>query len=307
MTQPASLKPGDKVAIVATARRISPEELDPAIKLFQSWGLEVVIPDGLFATKGQLAGNDEHRAAVLQSMLDDGEIRAIFCARGGYGTVRIVDLIDWTKFALTPKWIVGYSDVTVLHSHINENLGISTLHATMPINITTESVLRWESIQALRTLHDTLFGTTCSIRLDCRRKHINPKDAEGEIVGGNLSILYSLCGSISDIDTDGKILLIEDLDEYLYHIDRMMQNLKRNGKLFGIKALIVGAMSNMQDNSIPFGMTAEEIILDAAKGADYPIFFTDQIGHVGMENKAIILGKNCRIGITSDQSIEIIY
>ena len=304
---PPPLHPGDKVAIAATARKICPEEIAPAIQLFKSWGLQVVIPDGLFESNGQLAGTDEHRARLLQQMLDDDEVRAIFCARGGYGTVRIIDKLNWDHFAQHPKWIIGYSDVTVLHSHIQRHLGISTLHATMPINITSQVGITWEKNDALRTLFSTLTTQTYTLPLTGRiiQKSSYPIHLHGEIVGGNLSILYSLRGTPSDIDTDGKILLIEDLDEYLYHIDRMMQNLRLGRKLSNIKALIIGAMSDMHDNATPFGMSAHEIILDAVKDYDYPVFFTDMIGHVGLSNHAIPLGKPCTITAENNQNFVI--
>jgi len=285
---PQPLKAGDIVAIVATARKISEAELEPAKRLFESWGLRVVLPKNIYAEDNQFAGTDEQRAADLQWALDNEELKAVVCARGGYGTVRIVDRIDFNRFAKNPKWIVGYSDVTVLHSHIHTSLGIPTLHATMPLNIPADAVEK--SYPSTEALKRALFEgkTECQTAAHPLNRR---GDATATVVGGNLSILYSLCGSASDIDTEGKILFIEDLDEYLYHIDRMMQNLKRTGKLKGLKGLIVGGVTNMHDNTIPFGKTAEEIVMDAVKDYDYPVCFNAPFGHIETENKALILGE----------------
>lgn len=292
MIIPDFLAKGDKIAIVATARKVSPEEIQPSVDLFRSWGLEVLYDDSLFAADNQFAGSDELRAASLQQYLDNPEIKAIVCARGGYGTVRIIDRLDFTAFAKNPKWIVGYSDVTVLHSHINKNLGISTLHATMPLNIPADATAK--SYPAVESLKAALFGNLrgySGLQLEITPSaHIRNGSCKAEVVGGNLSILYSLCGSPSDIDTDGKILFIEDLDEYLYHIDRMMQNLKRTGKLQKINGLIVGTMSDMHDNTIPYGKNAQEIVLEAVADYDYPVLFSENFGHVGTENLALPLG-----------------
>ena len=198
------LRTGDRVALAAPARAVSPEEMAPAIGALQSWGLEVVVPDGLYERQNQLAGSDGHRAALLQGLLDDPSIKAILCARGGYGTVRIVDRLDFTRFAAAPKWIVGYSDATVLHSHVQAALGLPTLHATMPINFPADG----SPCPATESLRRALFGEPQDIVWEHR-----PLDrkgtAEGVVVGGNISILYSLLGSHSQIDTRGKILLLQ--------------------------------------------------------------------------------------------------
>lgn len=291
---PELLKAGDGVAIVATARKISEAELAPSIRLFESWGLRVMLPENIYAECDQFAGTDEQRAADLQWALDNEEVKAVICARGGYGTVRIIDKIDFSKFAQSPKWVVGYSDVTVLHSHIHTLLDIPTLHATMPLNIPADAVEnKYPSIEALRM---ALFEGKVSSQWSTVIRH--QASVSGVVVGGNLSILYSLCGSPSDIETEGKILFIEDLDEYLYHIDRMMQNLKRTRKLKGLKGLLVGGMSDMHDNTIPFGKTAEDIVMDAVKEYDYPVWFNAPMGHIGTENRALILGEE--VSITCD-------
>jgi len=272
---------GDKIGIISTARKISLEELKPSIKLLEEWGLKVVFGKNLFEEDNQFSGTVSQRSSDLQSMIDDDSIKAILCARGGYGTVQIIDKVDFSHLIKNPKWIIGYSDVTVLHSHLHQ-LGITSLHATMPINFEKNTP------KALESLKSALFGL--SDLTEINHHHFNRfGKVEGEIVGGNLSILYSLLGSDSDINTEGKILFIEDLDEYLYHVDRIMMNLKRNGKLKNLKALIIGGMSDMNDNTIPFGKTAEEIILEYIKEFDFPVCFNFPAGHLD-DNRCIRLG-----------------
>ena len=299
MKTPPYLQPGDRVAIVAPARKISRPETHAAVSLFRSWQLDVVLPDHLFDSDRQFAGSDATRAETLQQQLDDPDIRAIFCARGGYGIVRIIDRLDFSRFCQHPKWIVGYSDITVLHSHRHRHCGIETLHATMPINIPDDTVQ--SPCPATDTLRQTLFGGC--LEYSCPPHPLNRNGAaKGQLVGGNLSMLYSLCGSPSDIVTDGKILFIEDLDEYLYHIDRMMQNLRRCGKLARLRGLVVGALSKMHDNTIPFGRTAEEIVADAVRDYDYPVCFGAPVGHIGTDNHALILGRTVRLRVTASET-----
>ncbi|KUO64548.1 MAG: LD-carboxypeptidase [Lutibacter sp. BRH_c52] len=282
MIQPDYLKKGDTVAIVSTARKISSDQIIAAIKLLEKWGLNVVIGNTIGSEENQFAGNDEARINDFQQLLNNPKVKAIWCARGGYGTVRIVDKLDFSEFKKHPKWIIGYSDITVLHSHIH-NLGIETLHATMPINIEKSSKL------SIETLKKSLFGKNLSYEISADEKN-KLGNAEGEIVGGNLSVLYSLLGSNSSIKTNGKMLFIEDLDEYLYHIDRMLMNLKRNGYFNNLKGLIIGGMTNMHDNEIPFGKTSEEIILDCVAEYDFPVVFNFPAGHLD-DNRALILGR----------------
>mgnify|MGYP002636909612 FL=1 len=291
MIFPEKLKIGDKIGIISPARKITLNELDPAIKTIESWKLKVELGSNLFEVDNQFSGTIEQRSTDLQTMIDDDSIKAILCARGGYGTVQIIDNIDFSKLKNKPKWIVGYSDVTVLHSHLNK-LGIASLHATMPINFKTNAK------ESLASLKNGLFGNENNIL--CGPHPFNKfGKVEAEVVGGNLSILYSLLGSNSDVDTDGKILFIEDLDEYMYHVDRMMMNLKRNGKLKNLKALIIGGMSDMNDNTIPFGKTAEEIILEYIKEFDFPVCFNFPAGHLD-DNRTLVFGKECTIEINEN-------
>lgn len=297
MIQPPFLKKGDKIAILAPARCITFDEVHPAMKLFQKWGLEVILGSYVFNRENQFAGSDNQRAKDFQLMLDDASVRAIICARGGYGTVRIIDKLDFSKFYQNPKWIAGYSDITVLHSHIHRHLGIETLHSTMPLNM-PETLLGSASVESLRK---ALFGEEITY---CKRR--GPLDrrgaVEGALTGGNLSMLYSLMGSHSQIDTRGKILFLEDVDEYLYHIDRMMMNLKRAGMLKDLKGLIVGSMHDMKDNAVPFGKTAQQIIASAVKEYKYPLCFDFPSGH-GPENVALIMGRKVKLIV--DEEVEL--
>ena len=290
MITPKSLQQGDTVAIVSTARKVSKEELKPAIQFLENWGLKAVLGKTIGAEENQFAGNDEMRTADFQTMLDDPNVKAIWCARGGYGTVRIIDNLDFSAFKKKPKWIIGYSDMTVLHSHIH-NLNIETLHAQIFLGIEKKSKEAAESIKKI------LFGENYSLEFKCTNDQATVGNYSGQLIGGNLSVLYSLCGSNSAMHTDGKILFIEDLDEYLYHIDRMMMNLKRNGMFKNLKALLVGGMTAMHDNEIPFGKTTDEIILDAVKEYNFPVIFNCPAGHIE-DNRALIMGRKVNLEIT---------
>ncbi|MEO6903721.1 MAG: LD-carboxypeptidase [Bacteroidia bacterium] len=287
MLRPSYLKKNDTIGIFACARKVTLIELQPAIDVFKSWGLQVVLSKNLFDAYHQFSGTDELRTADLQAMLDDVSIKAIISARGGYGTLRIIDQLDFKLFKKHPKWVIGYSDITVLHAHIY-NLGIETIHATMPINFNKNK-------EAVISLHAALFGQPLIYKFE---GHVLNKFgiAKGELIGGNLSLLYALIGSNSDMDTVGKILFIEDLDEYLYHIDRMMMSLKRAGKLCHLAGLIVGGMTEMKDNQIPFGKTAPEIILDAVKEYNYPVCFDFPAGHID-KNLALYFGRKATLTI----------
>lgn len=288
MKTPTFLKKGDKVAIICTARKFFPEDCIPAIELLKSWGLEVVLGNTIGLDNYQLGGSDQERANDLQEMILRKDIQAIWIARGGYGTVRIIDLVDFSPLQENPKWIIGFSDVTVLHSHLN-TLGISSIHSIMPYSVpTTDEVSK-------ASLYNALFGKPLVYEIPT---HSNNRFgiAKGELVGGNLSILYSLLGSISAIDTTNKILYFEDLDEYLYHIDRMVYNLKRNGYFEKIKGLIIGGMTDMHDNSIPFGCDYIGIIKNITKEYNFPVVFDFPAGHI-KDNRALILGQEVTLEV----------
>jgi muramoyltetrapeptide carboxypeptidase len=297
MIHPPYLVKGDKIGIVSPARSITFEEVHPSIRFFQKYDLEVVLGTHVFSKCHQFAGTDAQRCRDMQQMLDDDSIRAIVCSRGGYGTVRIIDNLDFTKFRENPKWIVGYSDITVLHAHVHQKLGIETLHATMPINIKSEK--RDETLQSMM---NALCGEPVSYSYP-KPALSREGSAEGVLAGGNLSILHNLMGSVSELDTEGKILFLEEVDEYLYHIDRMMVNLNRAGKLANLKGLVVGGMSKMNDNAIPFGKSAGEIIAAAVKDYTYPVCFDFPAGHLE-PNLALILGRNVRLNVGTEVGLE---
>jgi len=287
MIRPTYLKEGDLVYVVSTARKIDKEVINEAKIILESWGFMVKLGEHLFSEKNQFAGSDRERSADFQSAIDDPKCKAIFCARGGYGTIRLLEHLNFSSLINQPKWVIGYSDVTVLHSHLQQVLGIESLHATMLINFKTNS---GNSLQKLR---NTLFGHGLSY-------NFSPHDfnkagqCEGELIGGNLSILYSLEGSESFPDTKGKILFIEDLDEYLYHIDRMMISLKRAGCFDKLSGLVVGGMTEMNDNDVPFGKNAEEIIQDVLSVFDFPICFGFPAGHMD-DNNPLIMGRKAEL------------
>lgn len=298
MRKPSNLKKGDTIAIVSTARAISKAAIDYAIQTYESWGLNVILGKTIGAKDFQFAGNDALRTKDFQEMLDNKNIKAIVCARGGYGTIRVLENLDFTQFMFNPKWIVGYSDVTILHAHINTYLAVQTIHATMPINFETNTG------KSLQSLKNALFGEKLNYEFSSNKLNKTGK-VEGEIVGGNLSILYSILGTKSGFKPDHKILFIEDLDEMLYHIDRMVIALKKAAKFNQIKALLVGGMSNMRDNTKefgfssdnPFGKTAKEIILEHCQEFDFPICFDFPTGHL-KENNALIFGKKASLEIS---------
>jgi muramoyltetrapeptide carboxypeptidase len=289
MTQPKYLKVGDVVAIIATARKITKEEIIPVVDYLESFGLKVVLGKNLFNEYNQFSGTDEQRADDLQWALDSQSIKAVFVARGGYGTYRIIDKVNFNEFIKFPKWIIGYSDITVLH-HVIHQLGIESIHATMPINF-------FKHKEATLSLMNALFGKHQGIKAFNHPLN-KPGQANGIMVGGNLSLIYALSGTNFDIDTKGKILFLEDLDEYLYHIDRMMMQLKHSGKLKHLKALMIGGMTDMKDNAIPFGKSAEEIIIDVVSEYDYPVCFNVPAGHID-ENLAMFFGREIELNVSA--------
>jgi muramoyltetrapeptide carboxypeptidase len=294
MIIPPSLKPGDKVGIVTPSRKIRQGSLDRAISLFEGWGLQVITGANVYSGHNQFGGTDRERAADLQLMLDDTEIKAIMCSRGGYGTVRIIDHIDFSGFIASPKWVTGYSDITVLHNHINANCGIETMHSIMPAELSPEKnpAISAKSVELFK---EALFGTIPAYYQPNHPLSRKGK-AEGMLTGGNLSVIYSLLGSVSEPDTEGRILFLEDVGEYLYHIDRIMMSLKRSGILEVISGLVVGSMSEMNDNQVPYGKTAEEIIADAVEEYKYPVFFGFPAGHE-TENHPLVMGRNTVISV----------
>lgn len=293
MIIPPYLSPGDTIALAAPARKISKAEIQPAEQWLKSVGFNIFYDDRLFAEDHQFAGDDLLRTRYFQDLLDDDSVKAIWCVRGGYGSARIIDRLDFTHFRQHPKWICGYSDITVFHSHIQQNLQTATLHATMPVNVSETNT----QLPVCQSFLDAITCKDLSYEIDSHPLS-RPQPFSGILTGGNLSMLYSLIGSPSDINTTGKVLFIEDLDEYLYHIDRMILNLKRSGKLSNIKALLVGHLSDMHDNTVPFGKTAEEIVADHCQTFGFPLIFNVPAGHLP-DNRAFRMG--CQIeGLIKD-------
>jgi muramoyltetrapeptide carboxypeptidase len=291
MKTPRYLIKGDTIAIVATARKHIENQLEEAISFLQGLGINTIIGSSIGLENNQLAGSDEDRAHDFQTQLNNPDVRAVWCVRGGYGTVRMVDLVDFSNFHEDPKWIIGFSDVTVLHQHIN-NLGFATLHAMMPVNLPKATQ------EAKKTFAKALFGETLTYSV---KPHLNNRSgkASAEIVGGNLSILYSLLGSKSLVDFEGKILFVEDLDEYFYHLDRMFVALDRAGVLSGLQGLVVGSMTSMHDNAIPWGKSALEIINDRVSKYSFPVVFDFPAGHIH-NNCALPLGKIATLVVNFD-------
>ena len=279
---PPYLQKGDRVAIVCPAKKL-PQPMNDAVALLQSWGLEVVLGDTVIASHHQFAGDDTLRAQDLQQYVNDDSIKAIFAARGGYGTVRIIDHVNFSHLITHPKWIIGFSDITVLHAHLFTNYHLQTIHGQMPVNIPDATG------PSLETLRKALFGEELTYEIAPHPLN-RPGTATGELVGGNLAILLSLSGSVSDYNYDEKILFIEDVGEYLYSVDRMMYTLKRAGRLKNLAGLIVGGFTDLKDNDIPFGQTAQEIIKSIVEEYDYPVCFDFPAGHV-RDNRALVLGR----------------
>lgn len=289
LLRPPALQKGDTIYVLSTAKKITEQEIGPAVATYKSWGLNVVVGKTIGAEQHQFAGPDELRTEDFQHAMDDPNIKAIMCARGGYGTVRMMDALNYDAFMKHPKWIVGFSDITFLHTHISNNIGIQGLHAQMPIQFEKSTP------EAIETLRRELFGEKNEYSVGPHQLN-RLGEAQGILIGGNLSILYAITGTRSGINTDRKILFLEDLDEYLYHIDRMMLNLKRSGKLQGLAGLIVGSFTDMHDNKIPFGKNAYEIILEAVQEYNFPVCFNFPMGHID-DNRALVVGKTYKMEV----------
>ncbi|MCB4798427.1 LD-carboxypeptidase [Tamlana sp. PT2-4] len=300
LKQPTYLKPGDTVAIVAPSGVLKnrTEEVNKAKTLLKSWGLHAVVGKHVFSQDNHFAGTDDERCEDLQKAMDDPTISAIWCARGGYGTVRVLDKLNWEKFYKNPKWLIGYSDITALHSQIH-NEGIETIHAMMCTSLNKDYTTIAETIS---TFKDALFGKPISYTLK-GSNYNKPGSATGQIVGGNLTLLHTMLGSNTSIDTSGKILFIEEIGEYKYHIDRMLQSLKRAGYFKNCKGVIVGDMSKMRKNTTLWGSSIEQLILDALAEYNFPIAFNMPAGHE-KDNRALILGRSVDLNVdTSNSSI----
>lgn len=286
--QPAHLKKGDKIAIVSPAKKL-PGDINSAIAILEQWGLEVVLGENVYAQHHQFAGNDAQRTKDLQTFLDDPGIRAIIASRGGYGTIRIIDELDFTHFKEDPKWLIGFSDLTILLSHLLAALNTQSIHGQMP------KTFEEASPESLESLRKALFGEPLSYEYKSELKNLEG-NAEGIIIGGNLTLLVAAEGSASAIDYTDKILFLEDVGEQEYAIDRMMWILKRSGKLSRLKGLIVGAFTSVKPEDIPFGSSPEQLILDLVKEYGYPVCFNFPVGHID-DNRTLIVGKEARLSV----------
>lgn len=298
LMQPPYLKAGDTVAIVAPSGILKNREaeIQQAVALLKSWGLHAVVGKHVFSKANHFAGTDAQRCEDFQNALDDPKISAIWCARGGYGTVRILDKLDYTKFKTHPKWLIGYSDITALHSQLH-NEGFQTLHAIMCVSLTKDLS---EIEASVNTFKSALFGEPTNYTLKGSDNNKSGK-AKGQLVGGNLTLLHTMLGSETSIDTSGKILFIEEIGEYKYHIDRMLQSLKRAGYFDNCSGLIVGDMSRMRKNTTLWGTTVEQLILDALSEYDFPIAFNMPAGHE-KDNRALIFGKVVQLTVSEERS-----
>lgn len=286
---PPFLKPGDTIAIAAPARSISFEQLKAAKEYVESKGYHIFLNDDLYNSEHQFGGSDPERARVFNELIADRKVKAIWCARGGYGTLRMVDMIDTALLRSNPKWIAGFSDITVIHSHCMRNTGMPVLHATMPIFMSGKEGSEYEDVRiAIDSMLTFLSGENYSMNLKTNEKY-NERDFSGEVTGGNLSVLASIVDSVSEMSFDDKILFIEDLDEYYYHLDRMLLMFKRSGRLKKLKALLVGSFIQMHDHAVPFGKTTKQIILEHCCDYGYPVIFDINSGH-HLQNLAIPMG-----------------
>lgn len=294
MIVPEFLSSGDKVGIVATAKKVNKENTLKGIAILKTWGLDVKLGKYVFHSFHQFAGTDEQRAEDLQEMINDPEIKAIFMVRGGYGSTRIIDQIDFQPLNVNPKWICGFSDITAFHLHLCE-MGIASIHSPMP------SFFYMLNHSSLDYFKDLIFGKELIYK---NEKHVLNKQgvASGKLTGGNLSIICHTIGTLSEIATTGRILFIEDVGEQLYNLDRMMVQLKRAGFLEDLAGLVVGQFSDMKDNEDEYGYDANEIIYSHTKNYDYPVAFNFPIGHTN-ENYAIPIGLNAKLIVNQKGSI----
>lgn len=295
MITPPYLKKGDLIGIVSPAKSIPAERIENAGKVITSFGFEVKTGKHATSSYHQFAGTDAERTADFQEMLDDDRVKMILCSRGGYGSVRIIDKLDFGRFVKHPKWIAGYSDITVFHAHVFTNFGIETLHATMPLNFGKQGK------HDLST--ELLFAAASGKKTSCGIA-VHPLNRKGSgsglLAGGNISVLCSLAGSTSDLNTDRKVLFLEDVGENLYRLDRMMWTLKRAGKLSNLAGLIVGGLTAMEDNETAFGKTPEEILSEAVADYGYPVCFGFPAGHQP-ENHPLILGRNVVLEVSGNK------
>ena len=305
MITPPFLKAGDTIAIVAPAGILKNRQATilKAKQLAESWGLHVVIGQNIYKNNNHFAGSDEDRTADFQDALDNKTIKAIWAARGGYGAVRILDALDFKNFKNNPKWIIGYSDITAFHNHVN-NLGVQSLHAMMATSLEQKPE---EIEKTITSFKAALFGDdiSYSIKNSSYNRTLGKRNLEGELIGGNLAIQASMLGSKSQMHTDNKILFIEEIGEYKYAIDRMLQSLKRAGYFKNLSAVVIGDMSLIKKNATKWGSSIEQLILDVVP-KNIPVIFNFPAGHEA-DNRALIFGRTLKINITKETSIFSFY
>ncbi len=301
--RPPYLKPGDVIGICSPAGYITAEEIKPAIQLMKEWGYRIKIGSSVGKRDFTRGGTESDRTADLQQMLDDPNIKAIMCARGGYGAIGIIDRLSWTNFITKPKWVIGFSDITILHNHIHRNCQVASLHSKMCNSFPDDwSKAEPIQVQTINSIRDALSGRHMEYTAITNLKN-RIGMADGILVGGNLKTIETLSGTASDINTTGKILFVEDTFEYLYSIDRMFWNLKRTGKLEGLKGLIVGGFNAKPDDpGEEFGRTLEEIVLEKVKDHSYPVCFDFPVGHQ-RANFALKCGVLHRLSVSKDKAI----
>lgn len=299
LKRPPYLQQGDTVAIVSPAGNLNNKvaEIEQATKLMNSWNLNVVVGENVFNQNYEFAGTDEERAADFQKALDNPKIKAIWCARGGYGSVRILDKLNYKKFKKHPKWVIGYSDITAIHSQIH-NLGYESIHGIMGISLDIYCEFPKENADPLK---DALFGKQLAYTIKGVADN-RLGSSTGQLIGGNLTLLHTMLGSKTNIDTSGKILFIEEVGEQAYHIDRMLQSLKRAGYFENCKGLVVGAISEIKGNIMEdWGKPIEQLFLDVVEEYDFPVLFNFPAGHEE-DNRALILGRTVELSVGNNES-----
>jgi muramoyltetrapeptide carboxypeptidase len=294
--RPSFLKKGDEVTIVSPSFAIDETKVNSAVRLLENWGLKVNIGKNALKQDGPFAGSEKERLHDFQEATFNKRIRAVFCARGGYGMLRIIDRIDFSSLRKDPKWYIGFSDITVLHLWLSEKYNMISIHGEMPLNYSNPE----KTIETIDSLYKALFEGCRPVRWVHNTER--EREAAGEVTGGNLSLIYSLIGTPGEPKTQGRILIIEEVGEYYYHLDRMMTSLKLAGKLKGLAALVAGGMNEMNETKIPWGKSPESIISDAVRCYGYPVFFNFPAGHIN-DNRAFYIGGKAKIEVKSKKAI----